>query len=415
MDEQFCSDNSAVLGMAGPLSVHRDFTGALLPETWYPQALANSLAGRDLDAALSDLIATFNSAIGTTCGFPIVWYYGLDAQPPAGTIDFVTVVLHEIGHGLGFMTLVDLASGQKFGGLDDAYMLHLKNHTTGEMYTDMTDEERVAASVNVGNLHWAGSHVIVESGAEVDMYAPSRPQFGSSVSHFSNTLSPDEVMEPSYTGPSHDMGLAVPLFKDLGWPMSEPDVEDPPVAETVCGCHLPEAIVGTSGPDVLRGTPGDDIICGLEGDDVIRGYAGNDCIEGGAGNDRIYGHWGADTVFGDEGDDRIYGNADADVLEGGAGNDRLVGSRGDDVLDGGEGRDRMYGGSEHDVMSGGEGRDYLSEGRGHDELAGGAGNDWLMGGRGNDHLDGGSSADDFDICLGGRGQDSATACEFDRP
>ncbi len=431
MDELMCSDTSAVLGAAGPWSVHRDFTGAPLSETWYPQALANSLAGRDLDSGQSDLRATFNSAIGTTCPFPIVWYYGLSAQPPPGTIDFVTVVLHEIGHGLGFLSLVDLTSGQKFAGLDDAYMLHLKNNTTGEMYPDMTDEERILASLNTGNLHWAGSHVVNESGGEVDMYAPSQQQPGSSVSHFSNTVSPDQVMEPSYTGPSHDVGLALPLFKDLGWPTVEQ--EEVPVAETPCGCNLPGAILGTPGRDFLRGTPGDDIICGLAGNDVIVGYAGNDCIEGGAGNDWIYGHNGTDMVFGGEGNDRIYGNADGDTLEGGEGADLLIGGSGDDVLYGGADRDSLYGGSDHDTMFGGEGRDYLSGGAGNDAIAGDAGNDWLLGhngdddmfggegadrlygGRGHDHLDGGNRDAAIEVCIGGRGSDSTSACEFDRP
>lgn len=431
MDALICSDYSAVLGAAGPLSVHRDYIGAPVSGTWYPQALANSLAGRDLDSGQSDVIATFNSAIGTTCTFPNVWYYGLDAQPPAGKIDFVTVVVHEIGHGLGFVSLVDLASGQKFAGLDDAYMRHLKNNTTGEMYPDMTDEERFLASVNTGNLHWAGSHVVDESGGEVDMYAPGRQVAGSSVSHFSDTLSPNQVMEPSYTGPSHDVGLARPLFRDLGWPMSQEEVS--PVAQTPCGCGLPGAILGTPGRDFLRGTPGDDIICGLEGNDVIIGYAGNDCIEGGAGNDWIYGQNGADMVFGGAGNDRIYGHADDDTLEGGEGMDWLFGSGGADMLYGGAGRDRLYGGSNHDTLSGGEGRDYLSGGSGNDDIAGDAGNDWLfghgghdhlfggegadwlLGGSGNDHLDGGNCDSAIDICIGGRGGDSTTACEFDRP
>ncbi|WP_089718039.1 calcium-binding protein [Candidatus Entotheonella palauensis] len=245
------------------------------------------------------------------------------------------MVLHEIGHGLGFLSLVDLASGQKFAGLDDTYMLHLKNNTTGEKYPDMTDEERVVASLNTGNLHWSGSHVVNENGSEVDMYAPSFHQTGSSVSHFSNTVSPDQVMEPSYTGPSHDLGLALPLFRDLGWPTGQADT--PPVSQTPCGCDLPGAIVGTPGRDFLRGTRGDDIICGLGGNDVIFGYGGNDCIEGGAGNDWIYGHHGDDTVFGDAGNDRIYGNAGDDTLEGGEGADTLVGSSGADTLSGGGG------------------------------------------------------------------------------
>ena len=450
MDDLFCSSNSAVLGAAGPLTVHRDFTGAPISETWYPQALANSLAGRDLNDRLSDLIATFNSAVGTNCDFPIVWYYGLNGQAPDGTIDFVTVVMHEIGHGLGFLSLVDLASGQKFAGYDDAYMLHLKNNATGEKYADMTNEERVSASINTGNLHWDGANVVNENGGEVDMYAPSPQQSGSSVSHFSNTLSPDQVMEPSYTRATHDVGLALPLFKDIGWSTGEAgegeeeeEEEQPPVPETPCGCNLPGAIVGTPERDILRGTSGDDIICGLEGNDVIYGYAGNDCIEGGAGRDRILGRSGDDTIYGGEGRDRIYGGSGNDTISGGedkdyvnagsgddtvfgdAGNDWLRGSYGDDILSGDEGRDRLYGEKGNDTISGGEDRDYLRGGRGNDMLSGDDGRDWLRGGRGNDMLFGGAdrdwlfgeSGDDEldggsgnDFCRGGPGDDTKTDC-----
>lgn len=49
------------------------------------------------------------------------------------------------------------------------------------------------------------------------MYAPSSYTAGSSVSHFSNQLSPNEGMEPFYTGPDHTPGLAVYLLKDIGW------------------------------------------------------------------------------------------------------------------------------------------------------------------------------------------------------
>lgn len=52
------------------------------------------------------------------------------------------------------------------------------------------------------------------------MYAPNPAQSGSSVSHYDTALSPDELMEPSYTGPLHDVGLTLELFADLGWNVS---------------------------------------------------------------------------------------------------------------------------------------------------------------------------------------------------
>jgi hypothetical protein len=223
----FCDGDSATLGSAGPNTAHINFTGAPELNTWYLAALANSLAGIDLDPTNRDIGATFNSSIGTTCPFPNVWYYGLDGNPPAGAFDFVTAVLHELGHGLGFLTLVNLSTGEKFNGLDDIFMLNLEDHDTGQFYPDMTNAGRVTASTNTGDLHWVGSKVIAESGGliagrhlpsgHVEMYAPSTQVPGSSVSHFSDSLSPNELMEPSYTGVNQDVGLTKALMKDIGW------------------------------------------------------------------------------------------------------------------------------------------------------------------------------------------------------
>lgn len=224
-DNLTCSSTSAILGSAGPLTVHRDFTGAPRGGTWYVQALANSLAGVDLSAS-NDIGATFNSAIGTTCAFPRVWYYGLDGNPPGANLDFLTVVLHELAHGLGFLTLMDLDTGAKFIGRDDAFMVFLENHATGLTFPEMTDAERLAASTATGDLQWIGPSVVSAGvgltagrhpSGHVEMYAPASISPGSSVSHFSTSLAPDELMEPSYTAPTQDLALTKALFSDLGW------------------------------------------------------------------------------------------------------------------------------------------------------------------------------------------------------
>src|SRR5262249_41553325 len=143
-DPLTCSAVMAVLGRAGASSVFRDFAGAPLVNTWYPKALADKFAGADLFPGVSDISARFNSAIGTTCPFPRVWYYGLDANAPGGQLDFVSVVLHELGHGMGFSSSVDLATGKKFMGLDDVFSRNLEDHSTGKIYPEMTDTERVS-------------------------------------------------------------------------------------------------------------------------------------------------------------------------------------------------------------------------------------------------------------------------------
>lgn len=230
-DPLTCTPSSATLGAAGTNTVHRDFAGATVSNTWFTAALANALSGTDLAPSSNDIGAVFNSNIGDTCAFPRAWYYGLDANPPGNAIDFVSIVLHELGHGLGFQTFVDLTTGAKLSSLDDVFMFWLEDHSTGALYPEMTNADRVAASTNTGNLHWTGPDVIAAGAGlvagrhpigHVEMYAPNPQEPGLSVSHFSTSLSPDELMEPAFTGVNHDVGLAAVLMQDIGWPTSSP-------------------------------------------------------------------------------------------------------------------------------------------------------------------------------------------------
>jgi hypothetical protein len=249
-DPLTCSASSAVLGSAGPTLIFRDFTGAPVLHTWYAVALANALHGSDLDPA-DDIDATFNSNLGNSgCLTSSGWYYGLDGNGPSNRIDFVSVLLHELGHGLGFLTFVDLNTGKKNSGFDDAYMRFLESHGASPPdYPSMSDAQRVAASIATGNLHWTGPNVRAASGVltagkvgdHVRMFAPNPQQPGSSVSHWDTALTPNQVMEPNYTQPLQNPGLELPLFQDIGWTLlSSP----PPAALQV----TPTADVAASGP-----------------------------------------------------------------------------------------------------------------------------------------------------------------------
>lgn len=229
-DPLTCTASSAILGSAGAASSYRDYPNAPISNTWYSVALANSLAGFDLLTG-SEINATFNSSVdnNNNCLNNTNWYYGLDSNKPGGTVDLLSVVLHEIGHGLGFQSLVNLANGQKALGYNDAYMLNLEDHSLNRNWGDpaMTDAQRLASSIDTADLHWTGANVTalisnytggINQG-HVRMYAPDPVEGGSSVSHFDTALAPNELMEPSLVGSYSGPGLALPLFEDIGWPV----------------------------------------------------------------------------------------------------------------------------------------------------------------------------------------------------
>ena len=154
-DPLTCSANSGVLGSAGTQTVHRNFTNAEFANTWYPQALANKMAGLDLSTN-DDIRARFNKSVdNSTCLGTVSWYYGYDGNE-GSNVDLLPVVLHELGHGLGFSTVVTLANGQQFMGSPDIFERFLYDNATGKSWLTMTDMERQASAINLGHVVWSG-------------------------------------------------------------------------------------------------------------------------------------------------------------------------------------------------------------------------------------------------------------------
>ena len=218
----------AVLGQAGATTVHRDFPGAPIAGTWYAQALANAISNFDQDPGTNDITATFNSDVDGAVVFGSTsWYYGVDGNPGTN-FDFVSVVLHELGHGLGFQTFVNASTGVKFMGSNDTYMLNLECHgATPSSYAAGTDAQRATCGTSDPNLHWIGANTLTAAAAipltagfpgnHVQIHGPNPFQGGSSVSHFSTSAFPNQLMEPSYTGSNHLVALSLPLMRDIGW------------------------------------------------------------------------------------------------------------------------------------------------------------------------------------------------------
>jgi hypothetical protein len=231
---------SAVLGSAAPSTVHYNFNGRPLSNTWYVVALANQFFGDDLNdlkpqdcpyplvgGRCPEIDAQFNSAVDNQTVLGATdFYYGLDGKR-GSDIDFLSVVLHEIGHGLGVLDLLDGATGDLFQDLPDAYSIWLEDPTiTPKDLTSMSELQRKNAMRDTGDLVWVGPTVKAESGGltggrrgdgAVEIYAPATYQPGSSVAHYSTSVSPDELMEPFAVAAYRDLDLTLAMLDDIGW------------------------------------------------------------------------------------------------------------------------------------------------------------------------------------------------------
>lgn len=156
-----------VLGSAGPISVSRGFPGAEYPELWYHEALANHLRGSDSvphdPTFLPNAADTANPSDEISARFStnFAFYLGLDnnEESVAGTNDLLVVVLHEMGHGLGFSNLVNEANGTQFLGFGDLYSQYTLDVVTNQNWNGMTDAERAASALNLRKVSWTGIHV----------------------------------------------------------------------------------------------------------------------------------------------------------------------------------------------------------------------------------------------------------------
>jgi hypothetical protein len=153
-----CTATSATLGSAGATSSFANFPNAPFTGTRYSYALANKLSGTYLGTLNAPQItANFNSNLGlnANCLPGRTWYLGLDGVH--GTdIDFVAVLLHEMGHGLGFQTFTNGSTGAFSGGLPSIWDRFLFGTAVGKTWADMTAAERVASAISLDGLVWNG-------------------------------------------------------------------------------------------------------------------------------------------------------------------------------------------------------------------------------------------------------------------
>lgn len=265
----------SILGGAGPQDFRRNDmrTATFTDDVFEPVALANARRGTDTLPGEPDIVAEFNPGLSGL-------YFGLDGNPPPDQVDFRTVVLHEIGHGLGLVGTASVSSagtasigdrsvngssGVRSGTSFDTFTYATSATQAGnggKRLLSMADGSAELKEALTGNqLYWAGQLARSAAGGnEVRLYAPAQFFEGTSYGHLNESSYPGEdangLMTPfiengeSFTdvgqiamGMLADMGYAVPALRGSRYTGLEPVR----VLDTREGVGAPQARIGAGG------------------------------------------------------------------------------------------------------------------------------------------------------------------------
>jgi len=227
---------AGLLGITLP-NGRKNFPHAPVTNTWYSTSLANALADSELNAGEDDVDLYLNSSVN--------WYFGTDGNCPAGKYDFVSIALHELCHGLGFVSLGNVSGGigsfglisaSDFPGLiisfpfpdldtlPGAFDLHLQNFGGGFLSSYTNPSPDLATQFTNNSVWFYGDSSQAVSTLRPHMYAPATFSLGSSLLHLNESTYPagniNELMTP-FSGTAeatHDPGpVTIGILKDIGW------------------------------------------------------------------------------------------------------------------------------------------------------------------------------------------------------
>ena len=215
-----------VLGSASTSSLYRDFPGANKAYTFYPIALAEKMNHVNLNGDNADIVARFNADFN--------WYLGVDGNPPANRQDFVSTVLHEIGHGLGFFgSLRPLDSDATQGIITSGSIPYIYDHYTENLEkqkllnTDIfkNPSAELLKALTGGNLYANSPEILkFNDNLPARLYAPGSYQAGSSYSHLDESTYKTGTINATMTpqGANGEVNanpgpIVLAFFREMGW------------------------------------------------------------------------------------------------------------------------------------------------------------------------------------------------------
>ncbi len=269
--------------------------------TAYPHALHEAIGGRNLNSQEADLAIFFSECVP--------FHYGFTGPVPARHVDFVRIALHEIMHGIGFLSQVgndgsfpelSITAFSTVNGVTTSRQINIKSRTIydEQLYSESHDDllinlgnrERAAAIISGTGLLWEGTdggrnscsygqrmtELKASSARSQDgkprLHAPSAYRDGASVSHTHDNA--EDIMEALYPFPQN-MDLTLGMLKDIGWSVSA-DGFPPGCEPTGIGVRVTDSVTTEGGKEAmfevrLESEPTENIVIPLTNSDPSEG------------------------------------------------------------------------------------------------------------------------------------------------
>ena len=211
-----------VLGSCSPTNFYTDFNSTQIWNCYYPVAVVEKMLGKEVNSGDYEIEASFNKDFTN-------WYFGTDGNTPSNKYDFVSTVLHEFAHGIGFhgFFYVDSRSRGGYGGSDgfpSSFDQYVQNRAGQKLVNTVlfTNPSQILYQNFVSG--WLNfSSKLTESDLP-RLYAPTTWDGGSSIYHLNDATYPpgDEnalmTHAQSLGEADHNPGpKTLAILDEIGW------------------------------------------------------------------------------------------------------------------------------------------------------------------------------------------------------